>query len=30
LLKEGNQGDTISVSWTDNLGKTDSATYIVK
>jgi sulfur-oxidizing protein SoxZ len=30
LLKEGNQGDTISVSWTDNLGETDSATYIVK
>ena len=30
LLKGGKPGDKISVNWTDNTGKTDSADYLIK
>ncbi len=30
MLKNGNAGDKITVSWVDNLGKEDSETHVVK
>ncbi len=30
MLKNGNIGDTITVSWEDNLGQHDSETHVVK
>ncbi|MCK5829570.1 MAG: thiosulfate oxidation carrier complex protein SoxZ [Methylococcales bacterium] len=30
LLQGGNIGDEITISWVDNLGKTDSKTHIIK
>jgi len=30
LLKDGNAGDKITISWIDNLGKEDSETHVVK
>lgn len=30
LLKGGNQGDKITISWIDNLGKTDTASHTIK
>ena len=30
LLKGGNAGDTITISWVDNLGKTDTNDHTIK